>query len=336
MKRIGSLWNKFISLENAKQAIKTSSYGKRKRRDVAPIVADIDKYAQEIVNILNSGWKHSSYVEKTITDNYKQRKIQVVPYYPDRIIHHMINKILEPILVPRMIKHTYQCIKGRGVHKAIRRTETYVNKGVKYVLNADISKFYPSVDNEILKGKIASKIKDKKFLNIVNELIDSFKGIPVGNCSSQLLGNWYLNDLDHKMLEINNSYIRYADDLVIFGSKQTVKKAYLVLKEELQKLNLKLNTSTQYYPLEKRKLEFLGFRFSKNFIRPRKKTIIRILKRIENDPSHSEAAASWFGWVKDSKSTILLAKIFDYFINNTKGFKNVKLHILNRITIREV
>ena len=80
----------------------------------------------------------------------------------------------------------------------------------------------------------------------------------------------------------------------------------------------------------------MGFRFAKNFLRPRKKTIIRILKRVRKCPSHAEAAASWFGWIKDSKSTILLAKIFEYFINNSKQFKNVKLHILNRITLKEV
>ena len=327
MKRKGFLWEEFISEENIKTAFKESTLGRKKRKDIQAVLKrGEEQVVKDIQQILTSGWVPSPYKKKTICDKGKVRDIHITPYYPDRIIHHMINQILEPIFVPTFIKDTYQCIKGRGSHKAINKAKLHVQHHFdQYVLKVDISKFYPSVDNELMKRKVSLKIKDKRFLSVVNSLIDSHKGLPVGNYTSQLLGNVFLNDLDHAMKGISTTYLRYADDILIFGSKSLCQYALKEMKVYFEQNGLKFNNSTQLFPLAKRTLLFLGFRFYRGYIRPSKKTLIRMSKAIRFGLSY-HSKASLYGWLKNSKSLVLMCRLFENkikeIINNTTRVKH--------------
>lgn len=114
----------------------------------------------------------------------KERIIFSLPYYPDRIIHHAIMNILEPIWVNIFIDNTYSCIKGRGIHKLAKDLKGDLQKdreNTKYCLKLDITKFYPSIDHDILKKIIRKKIKDKLLLVLLDSIIDSAEGVPIGN-----------------------------------------------------------------------------------------------------------------------------------------------------------
>lgn len=317
VKRHGNLYEEFISFENMKAAIISAVKGKETRKDVKDFIDNGKEKLAELNRILADGWVPSEYRITTIQDKGKVRTLSIAPFFPDRIIHHMINNILEKIYYPIFIRDTYQCIKGRGTHQAIAKTSEYMAPPENnWALKVDISKYYPSVDNEILKAKLKRKIKDTAFLELLDSLVDSHIGLPLGNHTSQLLGNIYLSELDHELKSISKYYLRYADDLVILGDKTTVITAFNAITEYCLCNKLKLNPSTQYFNLSKRNLEFLGFRFFKYgrngvYVKPKK---IKLIPRQLNPMQK----ASVYGWLKNSKSLMYLTKMFFVEINSPK------------------
>lgn len=311
MKRHKNIYKDFVSDENILKAILSAVKGKKHRQDVKSFMGDIKNKVNELKGILAQGWIPSPYRNKIIRDKGKERLLSIAPFFPDRIIHHMVNNSLEKIYMPIFISDTYQCIKGRGTHKAINKTKQYMKvEENAWVLKLDIKKYYPNVDNEILKQKLRRKIKDLQFLSVVDSIIDSHKGLPLGNHTSQLLGNIYLNDIDHLIKSKCKYYVRYADDLVIMGDKSTVSDTYDIIKNSLNVHKLELNMSTQKFCLKDRHLSFLGFVYDKYgrngvYIRPKKQ------KLIQREYS-SEQKASLFGWVKGAKSVVFLHKLFRF------------------------
>ena len=148
----------------------------------------------------NLTFKNSPYqVFLKKTESGKIREIYKLPYFPDRIIHHCIMQIMEPIWFPTLIRDTYSSIKGRGIHDGVNRVKKALRDetGTRYCFKMDIKKFYPSVDHNVLKRVIRKKIKDRDLLWLLDEIIDSTKGLPIGNYLSQYFGNLYLSELYH-------------------------------------------------------------------------------------------------------------------------------------------
>jgi hypothetical protein len=186
----------------------------------------------------------------------------------------------------------------------------------------DIKKYYPSVDNEILKTIIRKNIKDKNLLWLFDEIIDSTKGIPIGNYLSQYFGNLYLSELDHITKAKTKYYFRYADDIVILHKSKTVLHQ---LKDEIEyylnnNLNLILKENWQVFPVEKRGIDFLGYVFFHDYTLLRKtikkrfvKTVNRIIKK-HNNLTHTEilnSIMSYYGWFKYSNCKNLQNKYFN-------------------------
>ena len=168
MKRIGYLYEKIYTKENIELAIKNARRGKN-TKEIQWVISNEPECIDIIHRQLkNKTFVNSEYLRFTKLDKGKEREISVLPFFPDRIIHHAIVQILEPIWIKVLIKDTYQSIKGRGVHKAKKKLEHNLRKNqYKYCLKIDIKKFYPSIDNEILKQIIKRKIKDKDTLLVV-------------------------------------------------------------------------------------------------------------------------------------------------------------------------
>ena len=157
----------------------------------------------------------------------KERKISALPFR-DRVVHHAICTVIEIIFEKKFIYDSYACRKGKGTHAGADRIQKFIRKANNYyVLKCDVSKYFPSVNHEILKKLIREKIADKKLLQLLDKIVDSSeeqniqsslqKGIPIGNLTSQLFANIYLNKLDEYVkyeLKINY-YLRYMDDFVI-------------------------------------------------------------------------------------------------------------------------
>lgn len=250
MKRTGNLFEKVISIENLKLADKRARKGKSKQFGIQKHIRKEDENICILHELLKSkNFKTSEYTEFKIFEG-KERTISKLPYFPDRVLHHGLMNILEPILMSSFTSNTYSCIKGRGVHKASFKLRKHLKEGIgtKYCLKMDIRKFYPSVDNDILKILLRRKIKDDDLLWLLDEIIDSKVGLPLGSYASQILANLYLTYFDHWVKENLKVkvYLRYADDMVILSdSKEELWEWFYKIRDYL-KTNLKLDVKGNY------------------------------------------------------------------------------------------
>lgn len=322
MKRINNLFDKIVTIENLYLAEKKARKNKGNRRDVIEFSKNkfelLLKLQQQLINEEYVTSKYSTFIIK----EPKERLIFKLPYYPDRIVHHAIMNILEPIWVSIFIKNTYSCIKGRGIHAAVKdiKKDLKDTEETKYCLKLDIKKFYPSIDHDILKQIIRKKIKDKKLLRLLDGIIDSTNGVPIGNYLSQFFANLVLAYFDHWIKEVKRIkyYYRYADDIVILSNnKEHLHNVLEEITEYLTNLKLSIKHNYQIFPLDSRGLSFVGYVFFHSHIRIRK-TIKVNMCRISAKLKYRELEkyrahmCSFIGWLKYCNGTNLLRKILVY------------------------
>ena len=241
MKRHGHLFEKMVDDDLLCLAVKRACKpngrtSPSKQRAIAQAKADIKGYAAKVKQLLLDGFQTSSYTYYPLFDP-KLRFIYSLPFYPDRIIHHVLLCVLEPIWDGLMMPTSYACRKGRGQHQAGQLCAAFTRK-FKYVAQFDVSQFYISINHKILKTILRKKIKDEKVLGILDEIIDSIStrdknlemlykmrgqanccsdvereikkletskakdngaraGLPIGSYTSQWFGNLYMNELDN-------------------------------------------------------------------------------------------------------------------------------------------
>jgi retron-type reverse transcriptase len=220
MKRVGNLYDRICSLENLQLADEKARKGKLRSHGVIKHDRNREQNIIRLHEILKNGTFRTSKYEIFTIYEPKEREIYRLPYYPDRIVHHAIMNVLEPVFVSIFTTDTYSCIKNRGIHaaaKKLRRALKEDQEGTAYCLKIDIRKFYPSIDHDILKRLLRLKIKDARSLSLLDEIIDSADGVPIGNYLSQYFANLYLAYFDHWLKEKKGVryYFRYADDIVI-------------------------------------------------------------------------------------------------------------------------
>lgn len=200
MKRVGNLYERIIDINNLRLADKKAQRGKSKQFGV--IVHNKNRKENILKlneSLVNKTYRTSKYSLLKIYEP-KERIISRLSYYPNRIVHHAIMNIIEPILLGCFISQTYSCIRKRGIHKGLKDLNIAIREEGKevYCLKLDIKKFYPSVDKEILKDLLKNKFKDNYLLDLLSEIINSHKiGLPLGNYLSQWFANFYLNKFDH-------------------------------------------------------------------------------------------------------------------------------------------
>jgi hypothetical protein len=308
------LFEKIVSFDNLVLAHKNARKGKTRYKEVIYVDNNLESCINEIQGLLvEETYKVSNYKVFNKKENGKVRKIASLPYYPDRIIQWAIIQVIGEIFDKHLIYDTYSSIKGKGIHFGFRRLKMLLHKqkDKQYCLKLDISKYYQSVDKQILKNMLERKFKDKKLLNLLFKIIDSNEnGIPIGNFLSQHFANFYLSGLDRYIKEIKKAklYFRYMDDIVIFHKN---KRVLHFLQREIawycrEKLRLKLKKSYQIFPVEVRGVDFLGYVFRKEFVLIRKKIKINMIKKTSKNKEKS--AASYFGWLKWCDCTNLMCK----------------------------
>lgn len=314
MKRYGDLYWRIWDMENIQEAHKNAQRGKKHYREVQMINANPEKYLLQIQAMLrDKTFRNSPYEVFTKTDSGKEREIYKLPYYPDRIIHHCVMQILESIWMRTFITDTYASLKGRGIHKGVKRVKEALQDrdNTQYCLKFDVRKFYPSVDHGVLKEIVRRKIKDPDLLWLLDEVIDSASGIPIGNYLSQHFGNLYLTYFDHWMKEEKRChyYFRYCDDVVILAKdKESLHRLFSEVQEYLS-ANLKLSIKPNYqvFPVDKRGIDFLGYRFFhghallRKSIAQRFKSKTKQVKREWPKLSASQivnGVMSYWGWMK--------------------------------------
>lgn len=316
MKRIGNLYGKIYSIENLQLADSIARKGKAKQ----PGVIEHDRNREENIHKLHlmlkdKTYRTSEYTTFTIYEP-KERLIFRLPYFPDRITHHAVMNVLEPIFVSTFTADTYSCIKRRGIHAAARAVKRALIdvENTMYCLKLDIKKFYPSVDHDTLKQLLRRKIKDNELLWLLDEIIDSTDGLPIGNYLSQYFANFYLAYFDHWMKETKRVkyYFRYADDLVIFSDNKPYLHRLLSEISSYLNNNLKLTIKGNYqvFPVASRGIDFVGYVFFHTHVLLRKsikQNFARMLKQRRNVKS----IASYNGWAAHCNSKNLLKKLLN-------------------------
>ena len=314
MKRIGNLYEQICSIENLNLADSIAQKGKQKQPGV---IAHNRNKASNIEAL------HRALIDKTyVTSEYttfpiwepKERIIFRLPYYPDRIVHHAVMIVLERIFVATFTADTYSCIKKRGIHAAARALKKALKdkEGTNYCLKIDIKKFYPNVDHDILKHLLRRKIKDPDLLWILDGIIDSAEGLPIGNYLSQYLANFYLTYLDHWLKEEKKVryYFRYADDMVFLSADKPYLHSLLAEIRTYLQINLKLEIKDNYqvFPVDDRGIDFVGyvFRHSHTMLR---KGIKKSFARKVAKGANPQSIASYTGWAKHCNSKNFVKKL---------------------------
>lgn len=289
---------------------------------------DPERYLTALQKMLIDGrFKTSKYVAMIKQCSGKQRDILKLPYYPDRIVHHCIVQVLAGVWYKALIRDTFACIPGRGIHDGLRRIKHALRDrpGTRYCLKIDVQKFYPSVDHAILKTIIRRKIKDVKVLDLIDEIIDSTSaGVPIGNYLSQHFGNLYLNGYDHWMKEARGCryYYRYCDDVVVLdGCKERLHQ----LRKDTARywsehLNLTMKPNWQVFPVDARGIDFLGYRFFHGYTLLRKSLARRAVTKMRRIKRHWRripprsvigSVVSYDGWMRHANCLNLRRSVID-------------------------
>lgn len=276
MKRYKNLWDKICTLDNFKQAYKNAIKGKRRYEEVKFIEKyGPEKYLSELLEeVKENKYRVSKYHVFTRVTGGKEREIWKLPMR-DRIVQHAIMIYIEPIFRETFVVDTFSSIKGRGIHGALKRIKRDIRKNsYTYYLKLDIKKCYPSLDQSILKKKLARKFKDKKLLNLLYIIIDSCdKGVPIGNYTSQYFNNFYFSDLDHWLKEQKRikSYYRYCDDMIILSTQKSyLRNIFYEIREQIDKLNVQLKQNYQIYNIDIKSIDFLGYKIREKYTKIRK------------------------------------------------------------------
>lgn len=300
--------------------------GKRNKQDVQEFEFNLEDNLFGLRQELKTKtYQHSHYTAFSIYDS-KPRRIHKA-CVRDRILHHSVFRILYPIFDKSFIFDSYSCRIGKGTHRAVNRLEKFCRQLSKnnrrniFVLKCDIKNFFDSIDQRILLGLIKDKVPDEKAIWLIKKIIKSFekdagKGLPLGNVTSQLFANIYLNELDqfvkHKLKV--KYYLRYCDDFVILGESRNYLVRLVSSIDNFLKEKLKITIHSDKIIIRKshQGVDFLGYVVLPNYRVLRIKTKKRIIKKIKtkrkdvetgliSKKSFSQSLQSYFGILKHCK-----------------------------------
>lgn len=301
IKSYNGLYEEMFSPYNIKLAIvnagKNKTKNNKRHRELRFLKEHCD--SEEVINQVRMNMvhfvppKHRS-IEINDGISAKKRNI-IVPTVQEVIVHHAVLNVLKPILAKGFYEHSYASIPNRGTHRAVKVIKKWIKNdhaGTKYCLKLDVKKFFESIDQEVLIRKLYKIIRDRQFMNILIKIIRTTdKGIPLGFTTSQWFANYILTELDHKIKENFGVkyYIRFMDDMVIFGSnKKRLHQIKNQIEEYLNKeLHLELKDNWQVFFMDsirskKKKgkfLDFLGFKFYRTHTGIRRKVALRAQRK---------------------------------------------------------
>lgn len=314
MKRQNNIFEKITTQENLQLADERARKGKKHQYGIQKFDRNREENLLQLQKMfVDKTYRTSEYDIFSIYEP-KERKVYRLPYFPDRIAHHAIMNVLEPIFLKVFTADTYSCIKERGIHGAANNVKKALQDEVntQYCLKMDVVKFYPNVDHKILKKLLARKFKDQELLWLLHEIIDSADGLPIGNYLSQYLANFYLSYFDHWIKEKKGVkyYFRYADDLVILSENKAELHQLLNDIKTYLNINLKLQVKGNYqiFPVAARGIDFVGYRFYHTHTLLRK-SIKKRFALVVSKKSNKATIAAYYGWAKHADTKNLLKKL---------------------------
>jgi len=319
-------YDDITSVENLLKAWKEFKRGKSKRQDVLEFERNLMENIFSLHDDLkNKTYKHGKYEAFNISDP-KPRNIHKATV-GDRLLHHAVYRKLYFFFDKKFIADSYSCRKRKGTHKAINKFREYARKESKnhtktiWVLKCDVRKFFASIDHKILIEILEKNIKDKDIVWLLSEIVGSFNsarkgvGLPLGNLTSQLLVNIYMNEFDqfvkHKLKV--KYYVRYADDFVVLSlNRKYLENVLLEIKEFLQnELKLELHSNKVSIKTFSSGVDYLGWVHFPEHRVLRTITKRRMFKRIIETQGKEETTQSYLGLLKHGNTCKLQNKIIE-------------------------
>lgn len=330
MKRYGFLFGQVCSFAALTKSAMQAARSKKNNPRVALFLRNLENEVIALEEELQTKiYQPRPYRTFKIHDP-KERMICAADFR-DRVVHHAVCSVLEPIFERSFIDDTYACRKDKGTLRAIRRAQSYCRRH-RYFLKLDLHKFFDSVDHGVLKTQLCRKVKDADLLWLLDVFIDHpvpwtapGKGIPIGNLTSQHFANFYLTGLDHfikNCLRIEG-HVRYMDDLVLFADeKETLWDAVANIEAYLdKKLNQNIKRGSLLLAPVSQGLAFLGFRIfpgvtrisRQGWRRFRRKVIKRNAQFVRGEFDHEawhRSMASLVGHMQHADTRNLRASFF--------------------------
>lgn len=315
VKTFNALFTTLCSFDTLWQAFHAARRGKRSGSAVAAFEYHLERNLFTLERELRTGTYQPGSYRHFYIHEPKKRKISAAPFR-DRVVHHALCMVIEPIFEARFIHTSFACRVGKGTHRALDCAQTY-GRRYRYVLQGDIVQFFPSIDHQILRGLLARRIADPQVLALIDRILNSgagvleseytpqwfpgdtlltpcerARGLPIGNLTSQFWGNVYLHELDTFVTQQlrTGAYVRYADDWLLFSDdKAQLHTWHTAIHDFLRGLRLVLHDrKTQLYPTSTG-IPFLGFRLFHQQRRLKRPNVIRFKRRMRGLFAHYAA-----------------------------------------------
>jgi len=343
MHRHHHLFERIGTLENLLAAATDALRGKRQRGPGFRFWTELEHEICALHDELLSGtYRHGPYRYFTIHEP-KERLVAAAPFR-DRVVHHAIVRVIEPIFEPRFIEDSFACRRGKGTHAAMRRASEFARR-FPYALKCDVRKYFPSIDHDILLAQLARVIADERLLALISSIIDTHaddvrqvwpaggdlfdvqfrkRGLPIGNLTSQFFANVYLNPLDHFVkheLRVKG-YVRYLDDFLLFGhDRATLRRQGAVVREKLAELHLDMHPDKYRLMPTRCGVDFAGYvvfgdgrvrvRSSsvRRFDRRYKRMLWQVRHRFESPAKVTESVCAWVAHARHAQSFRLRSSV---------------------------
>ncbi len=313
LNKLDITYEHITSIENLLEAWKEFIRGKKSRKDVQDFERDLMSNVISLhKELVNKTYQHSPYESFNISDP-KPRNIHKASVR-DRLLHHALYRTLYPFFDRTFIAQSYSCRYGKGTQKAIQQFRSYMDKASKnntktvWILKCDIRKFFASIDQKILIGIVKNYIPNQNIIWLISEIVGSFHstirgvGLPLGNLTSQLLVNIYMNTFDqfvkHKVKA--KYYVRYADDFAIISQdKKWLVKVMETMKDFLlNRLKLQLHPNKISIKTVESGNDFLGWVHFPHHRILRTVTKKRMLKRVKDKKGKEDTVQSYLGLLR--------------------------------------
>ena len=303
MKRAGGLWDTLVSYRNLWQATAVAARGKRGRPDVAVFLLAQELEIPALRRELVSGDYQPGGYRTFMVRESKPRLISAAPFR-DRVVHHALSRVVEPVLERRFTGDSFACRRGFGTHRALARARSACDRH-RFVLKCDVVKYFPSVDHDILMGLLGRAVKCRRTLELAAVIVDSAepqsaatgyfpgdtlftpyerrRGLPLGNQTSQLFANLYLDPLDHHVRRVLRpaEYVRYCDDFLLFGDdRQTLEGMLAEVEGFLAGLRLRVHPRKSRVYRTREGLTFLGWRLLPGHTRLVRANVVAFRRRL--------------------------------------------------------
>jgi len=285
MKRVGDLIGRIAEMDNLRLAFYNASKSKQAKQEVVAFREHLDENLQKLSSQILSGDVSVGKYHKFKIFDPKERLICAASF-DERVLHHAIINVCHPYFERNLIYDTYATRKGKGLYSALERA-MYGANHCAYVAKLDVRKYFDSISHAVLSAKLRRIFKDKPLLAIFDKIIGSYEvssasGLPIGNLTSQYFANFYLSSVDHHLKEVERVpvYVRYMDDMLIFGDnisqlKETVARLSHVVREEL-----KIEFKPPVYRCTDRLIEFCGYKVSRHLILLSCRSKVRLRKKM--------------------------------------------------------